>query len=413
MSQSFTRALSRAWAQLGLSIVLLLGLGAAQQAHAAACKVLVLTGDVTVSDMIQDGYDVVYNHVPYSEALSGPNANLGQYSLLWFGQPGVNWYPPGSLTAADASAVKNYLATGGAVHFNGEYPEGQISLSWMYRDWMLSIMNGSVRPGAGGGTIGYADKMQGGPWNISPVVAGNVNSAPYALPSVMSFDNGGALTGNIPARNRVAYQGNLATMTGVSNTVAFDGSDMVSGKGRISFFGDAGNLAQSSVPGPLMKNLYTFLADPAVCRANVLAVNDLASVFAQGGQAITNVLANDDMNPGGLHGQVVPKIGTVVTLSEVPGTNTSPAAHPITLNTSTGAVDVPANTPPGTYSLQYQFCQISHPSNCTTAKATVTVNGPPVPPVPQQPVAVPTLSAWSLLLLALTAGATGWRRLRR
>ncbi len=92
---------------------------------------------------------------------------------------------------------------------------------------------------------------------------------------------------------------------------------------------------------------------------------------AAGGTAITNVLANDLINAD------MPDPSTFVTLTEVAGTNTSPAGFPITLNTATGAVDVPANTPPGTYSLKYQFCQVSDAANCATATATVQVLGPP------------------------------------
>ncbi|WOP14812.1 IPTL-CTERM sorting domain-containing protein [Ottowia sp. SB7-C50] len=522
MAGNVVTALLRAWAKLAVAVAMLLSLSAVQHAHAANCKVLFhgSVGYVSAQALVLDGYDVVATETltGLSGYLSGPNANLGQYCLIWLHW--VNHYTP---TAADGDAIKTYLAGGGSVHFSGEYPEGQMSMSAAYTAWMLDIMNTRLLPASGGGSVTYSTSMQGGTWELNPASIASVHAVPFPLgspqPSQIGFDNGGGLLGNIPARNRVAYQGDLASMSGVTNTAAFDEADMVGGKGRISFFGDVGNLGpstQTSQNIQLIKNLQNFLSasGPSSCPANLLAVDDSGSVFATGGQAIANVLSNDDMNPGGLHGQVVPQLGTFVTVSEVPGSNTSPAGFVITLDTATGAVNVPANTPPGTYSLDYKICQISHPTNCATAKATVTVKGPPpaaisltqavnshpvgathqaqatvtdangkpVPNVdvtltlasgpnvdnvylvvktdsngvavfsypgvgglgmdvlqatvdsgngslpsntlevkwtqpraqePQAPVAVPTLSGWSLLLLALTAGVTGWRRQRR
>ncbi len=45
----------------------------------------------------------------------------------------------------------------------------------------------------------------------------------------------------------------------------------------------------------------------------------------------------------------------------------------LTLNTTDGTVDVAANTPAGTYELTYKICEIANPTNCDTAKASVTV----------------------------------------
>ncbi len=50
----------------------------------------------------------------------------------------------------------------------------------------------------------------------------------------------------------------------------------------------------------------------------------------------------------------------------------------ITFNTATGVVGVTPGTAPGTYSFDYQICEIANPSNCDTAKATVTVIATPI-----------------------------------
>jgi hypothetical protein len=51
-----------------------------------------------------------------------------------------------------------------------------------------------------------------------------------------------------------------------------------------------------------------------------------------------------------------------------------PASHPgVTLDTDTGFVSVAVGTPPGTYTIVYEICEVEDPSNCDTATITVTV----------------------------------------
>ncbi|ATA68770.1 hypothetical protein CGC48_09105 [Capnocytophaga cynodegmi] len=53
-----------------------------------------------------------------------------------------------------------------------------------------------------------------------------------------------------------------------------------------------------------------------------------------------------------------------------------------TLNTNTGDVNVPANTPAGTYTIVYRICEKLNPTNCDTATATVVVNPTDLEAVP-------------------------------
>ncbi|SHF86366.1 hypothetical protein SAMN05444377_1301, partial [Flavobacterium fontis] len=50
----------------------------------------------------------------------------------------------------------------------------------------------------------------------------------------------------------------------------------------------------------------------------------------------------------------------------------------VTLDPTTGAVNVAPGTPAGTYTLVYQICEILNPANCDTATVTVTVNAPQI-----------------------------------
>ncbi|MFL9843645.1 T9SS type A sorting domain-containing protein [Flavobacterium rhizosphaerae] len=92
---------------------------------------------------------------------------------------------------------------------------------------------------------------------------------------------------------------------------------------------------------------------------NITANNDSGTVTVAGGTAVSNVLANDVLN------------GSPITLSNNSLTQISSSNTGISLNTSTGAVTVAANTPAGTYTLVYQVC--SQVATCTCDSATVTI----------------------------------------
>ena len=86
-----------------------------------------------------------------------------------------------------------------------------------------------------------------------------------------------------------------------------------------------------------------------------------------GGTNVLNVYTNDTLN------------GNVLNPSDVTLTTVTPdPTGTLTLNPD-GSVDVPANTPSGTYILTYQICENADFGNCDTAIVTVTViNTPPV-----------------------------------
>ncbi|WP_133501652.1 beta strand repeat-containing protein [Cognatilysobacter terrigena] len=99
--------------------------------------------------------------------------------------------------------------------------------------------------------------------------------------------------------------------------------------------------------------------------AAVIAANDDAPpaiVGASGGVAIATVLANDWL------GAAAPSTSNVTLTQQ----STSNAA--VTLNASSGAVNVAAGTPAGTYTLVYRICQTLNPTNCDTATVTVVVS---------------------------------------
>ena len=103
-----------------------------------------------------------------------------------------------------------------------------------------------------------------------------------------------------------------------------------------------------------------------VAQGTVAAANDAGSVTStSGGTAIANVRSNDTLNT------VAANSGNT-TLSVASGSSV-PAG--LTFNTTTGAVSVAAGTAVGTYSFQYQICELGFTTNCAIATATVTVTG--------------------------------------
>ena len=113
-------------------------------------------------------------------------------------------------------------------------------------------------------------------------------------------------------------------------------------------------------------------ANPAICDTATVtvpvvvidAVNDTGSTVngLTGGQSLANVLANDALN------------GSQALLSDVNLTQVSTTNPGVTLNATTGAVNVAPGTPAGTHTLTYQICDKANPAICDTAAVTVPVS---------------------------------------
>jgi large repetitive protein len=112
----------------------------------------------------------------------------------------------------------------------------------------------------------------------------------------------------------------------------------------------------------------TSSCDDAVVRVEsqpILTVNaDSGAITTAGGVAIANVLANDTYD------------GLPATLAEVSLVQTSAPVANISLNTTTGQVIVPPNTPAGNYSLVYRIVDKTVAKNSGTATASVFVTDP-------------------------------------
>ena len=86
-----------------------------------------------------------------------------------------------------------------------------------------------------------------------------------------------------------------------------------------------------------------------------------------GGNDIINTFANDTLN-----GTPV-VFGTITVIITLPATPVNGGSVPV-LDPVTGLVDVPAGTPAGTYTINYQICENNNPTNCAIATVTVIVD---------------------------------------
>ncbi|MBU2997451.1 gliding motility-associated C-terminal domain-containing protein [Cellulophaga baltica] len=108
-----------------------------------------------------------------------------------------------------------------------------------------------------------------------------------------------------------------------------------------------------------------FFESPTIKFNNCIeAIDDnLIGVFASGETTTASIVDNDVL------GGNTPVIGTDITITADPnGINTIGTIDP-----ATGLITIDANTPDGTYTLEYQICEIAYPTNCSIATVTVTV----------------------------------------
>ncbi|HRH04242.1 MAG TPA: SdrD B-like domain-containing protein [Burkholderiaceae bacterium] len=113
---------------------------------------------------------------------------------------------------------------------------------------------------------------------------------------------------------------------------------------------------------------------PAVCDSATVTITVTAAInpvleigSAVAGVAstpITNVRSNDTVN-----GAPATSINSTIALD-----STGPVLPVgMTLNTTTGAINTTAATPPGIYGVKYQLCDLNTPANCASVMDTVTV----------------------------------------
>ncbi|MFD2574542.1 Ig-like domain-containing protein, partial [Spirosoma soli] len=210
---------------------------------------------------------------------------------------------------------------------------------------------------------------------VSVTVTPSVTANPDA--GTASAGTGGVAVANVTTNDVI--NGQPATLGGAGNaTIAGvgtypDGITLNTTTGSIS-------AAQGTVPGSytVAYQLCDKLA-PTTCATAIVSITitasstaepDAGSALTTGGVAVTNIVANDQVN--GLPATLgVGGNATIATIGIYP--------TGITLDPNTGSVSVATGTAPGSYTVAYQLCDKLSPVTCSTAVVTVTVIG--VPPI--------------------------------
>lgn len=131
-------------------------------------------------------------------------------------------------------------------------------------------------------------------------------------------------------------------------------------------------ICNAPAPSPPTQEVCDVATATITVNAVVVAQDDTMS-GASAGSSTTSVLANNGNGIDTVNGaQAV--IGSNVTLSNQTGGTFPSGGSALSVNTTTGQIDIPANAVPGTYTVPYRICSTVQPSACDTAVATVVVN---------------------------------------
>ncbi len=90
-----------------------------------------------------------------------------------------------------------------------------------------------------------------------------------------------------------------------------------------------------------------------------------------------NVLVDNGNGPDTLAGEEI-TIDEVTMTVITPAMGNSEGSEVPEIDTTTGQISVPADTPAGTYTIDYQICDVLNPTNCDQATVTIIVTAPPI-----------------------------------
>ncbi|MGN8056434.1 DUF7507 domain-containing protein [Pedobacter sp. 22163] len=196
-----------------------------------------------------------------------------------------------------------------------------------------------------------------------------------ALAAIADSGNANGFTGGTAVENVLnndTYNGNPATLNDVKLSQVSTGHpnvtlDVTTGKVNVAPNTPAGSytlvyqIEDKLNPGQMTSATVTITIGSPV----LVATNDSGNANGfTGGTAVENVLANDTYN------------GNPATLNDVKLSQVSTSHPNVTLDVTTGKVNVAPNTPAGSYTLVYQIEDKLNPGQTTSATVTITVGLP-------------------------------------
>lgn len=367
--------------------------------HARADSILVLssggwnTVPVNLESALTGMGHTVTVQTMQPASIDAPSQSASGYDQVWvFGTIGAGWDQ-----VQLRATLMSYLSHQGAVYLQSEVGCCDTSAAFAQ-----DLMNATVSPSvltAGAASIVHSINLDG-------AFSGVLNTAlaqQYAgamVCSGISYDgNAYRQTENV----QPAYQ-LVSTASGVP-VAFFDQAAMQGNAGRLLVNGDINYLLQggNGVGGPIIQpagmdvvrlfaNVLGDIKDYPTCLP--VAVADSLSTVA--GATTPSVLLNDYFQYPGV----------AATDANVVTTPVGAVPAGLTLQAN-GTMNVDPSVAPGTYTVEYQICRVGAPTECSTARATLTVRAP------MDPTAVPTLDLGALALLMALVTGIGVRARRR
>ncbi|MBC7605830.1 MAG: hypothetical protein H7199_02575, partial [Burkholderiales bacterium] len=156
-------------------------------------------------------------------------------------------------------------------------------------------------------------------------------------------------------------QVNITQVTSTNNFVSVNatGSVVLRGSALSGTYNAEYQICQISNPSSCAFALGTVSVIPN----QIYAENDFANTTNGAATVVVlnDVLANDDLN------------GLPISLSQVSTSQVSATSNYITVNNNGALVFSNGSAPAGTYSVNYQICELSNPNNCVTGFAAVSI----------------------------------------
>ena len=182
--------------------------------------------------------------------------------------------------------------------------------------------------------------------------------------TIVATNTGNAAQTNfVVTDNLITPNSNTCASVPVGGTCTLTGDYVVTASDAGGDVVNTASVVSDQVPTPVTDSVTTPVDGAPIIEAEPDIVLDIESAI--GGTNVINVLDDDLLN-----GQPI-NPGQVTVVFSPDGT--IPAG--ITYNAD-GSVDVAPGTPPGTYVIPYEICDVNDPTNCTVSNVTITINAP-------------------------------------
>lgn len=286
---------------------------------------------------------------PATNASCAPSASAGSISAL-----SCSPTPPATVAAGAAiSCTFSYTAPGTAGGTNT--PETAVTFTGT---------TGASNDSNGGTTTGGNNTTTASPVAIIDAVNDSATVNPGDPVTILGNDQLGSVT------NPPVGAGGISTPTIVSSTLP---GATINGSNQIV-------VPTGTAPGTYTVDYQICAQGTTVCDSATATITVNAVVVAQddtmsgvsAGSSTASVLADNGAGIDTVNGaQAV--IGSNVALSNQTGGTFPSGGSALSVNTTTGQIDIPANAVPGAYTVPYQICSTVQSSVCDSAVATVVV----------------------------------------